>query len=121
MSDAPSQLMIAAEVARWLRMSCSTTYMWAATGKLPSLKLHGSIRFVRADIERWIRDRSRMPDDSAPLVTRPILSPNPTAVSRVMIQRAGDRAIRQISNRQRLRRRASPLSAADVYAQKDRP
>lgn len=122
MSEAPSQLMIAAEIARWLRMSGATIYTWAATGQIPSIKLHGSIRFVRSDIERWIRDRSRIPADSAPLVPRPILSSNPTAVSRVMIQRAGDRAIRQVMGRQRLcanSRRASPLSKAEVDDQKN--
>lgn len=123
MSEAPSQLMIAAEIARWLRMSGATIYTWAATGQIPSIKLHGSIRFVRSDIERWIRDRSRIPADSAPLVTRPILSPNPTAVSRVAIQRAGDRAIRQVMTKHRLRgnsKNTSPLSTAEVDDRKDR-
>jgi len=64
MSETPSQLMIAAEVALWLRMRCSTIYGWAATGKIPSVKMNGAIRFVRSDIEHWINDRSRMPADS---------------------------------------------------------
>ncbi len=100
MSEAPSQLMIAAEVALWLRMRCSTIYMWAATGKIPSVKMNGAIRFVRADLESWIHVRSRMTPDSAPSQTRPILPSKPTSVSRVTIQRAGARAIRQVTDRQ---------------------
>jgi predicted DNA-binding transcriptional regulator AlpA len=101
MSETPSQLMIAAEVALWLRMRCSTIYGWAATGKIPSVKMNGAIRFVRSDIEYWINDRSRMPADSP---IRPILPSKPTSVSRVTIQRAGARAIRHVADRQQLQR-----------------
>ena len=100
MSETPSQLMIAAEVGLWLRMRCSTIYMWAATGKIPSVKMNGAIRFVRSDIEHWINDRSRMPADSPLSMTRPIVPPKPVSVSRLTIQRAGARAIRQVTNRQ---------------------
>lgn len=100
MSETPSQLMIAAEVALWLRMRCSTIYMWAATGKIPSVKMNGAIRFVRSDIEHWINDRSRMPADSPLSMTRPIVPPKPVSVSRLTIQRAGTRAIRQVTDRQ---------------------
>jgi excisionase family DNA binding protein len=101
MSETPSQLMIAAEVARWLRIKCSTVYGWAATRKIPSVKMNGAIRFVRSDVEHWINDRSRMPADSP---IRPILPSKPTSVSRVTIQRAGDRAIRHVADRQQLQR-----------------
>jgi excisionase family DNA binding protein len=100
MSKTPSQIMIATEVALWLRMRCSTIYTWAATGKIPSVKMNGAIRFIRSDIERWMHDRSRMPADSDPSLTRPILSPKPVSVSRVTIQRAGARVIRHVTNKQ---------------------
>jgi excisionase family DNA binding protein len=97
MSETPSQLMIAAEIALWLRMGCSTVYEWAATGKIPSVKINGAIRFVRSDIEHWINNRSSMPADS---LIRPILPSKPTSVSRVAIQRAGARVIRHVTNKQ---------------------
>ena len=67
MSEAPSQLMIAAEVARWLRLSCSTTYAWAAAGKIPCVRLGGAIRFVHSDIERWIHERTYLPTEASAL------------------------------------------------------
>jgi excisionase family DNA binding protein len=81
------EILIATEVARWLRVRPSTIYVWAATGKIPSVKMNGAIRFVRADLKRWIHDRSRMTPDSAPSQTQPILPSKPTSVSRVTIQR----------------------------------
>lgn len=106
MRELPSELLIAAEVARWWRITRSTAYAWAATGKIPSVKLNGAIRFVRADLERWIQERSRMASELAPSQTRPILPPPMPAVSRVTIQRAGARAIRQVT-----KRHASPQSS----------
>ena len=120
MSETPSQLMIAAEIALWLRMGCSTVYGWAATGKIPSVKMNGTIRFVRSDIEHWINNRSRMPADSP---IRPILPSKPTSVSRVTIQRAGARVIRHVTNRQSSQQNSTSglfLPTADVGKRKDK-
>lgn len=123
MPELPSELLIATEVARWFRIKCSTAYAWAAMGKIPSVRLNGAIRFVRADLERWIQDRSRMVPELAPFEKRSILpSPIPT-VSRVTLQRAGAHAIRQVT-----KRHASPQSSpserrlptADLGARKER-
>lgn len=113
MSEIPSEILIATEVAQWLRLRPSTLYAWAATGKIPCIKMNGAIRFVRSDIEQWINDRSRMVADSP---IRPILPSKPTSVSRVTIQRAGDRAIRHVTGRQRL----SPLATAHVGERKEK-
>jgi excisionase family DNA binding protein len=51
-----TQILLATEVADWLRVGLSTVYQWAAAEKIPSLKLNGSVRFLRSDIERWMRD-----------------------------------------------------------------
>lgn len=99
MSETPPELLIVAEVARWLRIKCSTAYAWAAMGKIPSVKLNGAIRFVRSDLERWIQDRSRMVPELAPSQTWPSLTPQMPSVSRVTIQRASTRAIRQVTKR----------------------
>jgi excisionase family DNA binding protein len=96
MRDIPSELLIATEVARWLRCAPSTIYAWAATGKIPSVKLNGTIRFLRADIERWMKDRSSDLDNSRPAMPHPIIPPTPTAVSYQTIKQAGARAIRSV-------------------------
>jgi excisionase family DNA binding protein len=99
MPELPSELLIAAEVTGWLRITRSTAYAWAATGKIPSVKLNGAIRFVRADLERWIQERSRMVPEPPTSESRSILPPPMPDVSRVTIQRAGARAIRQVRKR----------------------
>lgn len=52
-------LMRPAEVAVLLKVSRTWVYAAAADGRLPSLRLggpHGPLRFVRADVEAWLRD-----------------------------------------------------------------
>jgi predicted DNA-binding transcriptional regulator AlpA len=123
MSESPSQLMIAAEIALWLRMKCSTIYSWAAGGKIPCVKINGAIRFIRSDIEHWIVDRSNSPN-SPPLLTRPIIMPKPTAVSCQTIKRAGARAMRQITGRQSSQQNSAsePLRrTTNLGARKDTP
>ena len=123
MRELPSELLIAAEVACWLRIKRSTSYAWAATGKIPSVKIGGAIRFIRADLERWIQDRSRVVPELAPSQNRPILPPHMPTVSRVTIQRAGARAIRQVTKRH-TSQKSSPserlLPTAEEGERKDR-
>jgi len=99
MSETPLEVLIAAEVARWLRIKGSTVYVWAAMGKIPSVKLNGSVRFIRAEIQRWLNDRSNSPADSPPSITRSIIQPNVPSVSRHALQQAGSRAMRQVTKR----------------------
>jgi excisionase family DNA binding protein len=95
-SETPSELLIAIEVARWLRVRPSTIYAWAASGKIPSTKLNGTVRFVRADIERWLNNRSSNLVNPHLSMPHPIIPPTPTAVSYQTIKRAGARAIRSV-------------------------
>lgn len=50
-------ILTADEVADWLRFRPSTIYAWAASGKLPCVRLGGRIRFLRCDVLRWIEAR----------------------------------------------------------------
>src|SRR5438874_954173 len=121
MCELPSELMIAAEVACWLRIERSTAYAWAAMGKIPSVRLNGAIRFIRADLERWIQDQSRMVPELVPCQTQPILPLQLPAVSRVTIQRAAARAIRQVTKKHPSQPHAQStriLPIADVKEQK---
>ena len=124
MSETPSELLIAAEVACWLRIRCSTVYGWAASGKIPSVKLNGTVRFIRTDIERWLNDRSNGPADSHPSPTQPIVPPKPTSVSRQTIQLASARAIRRVTGRQSSQQnstRGPLLPTAGAEERKDEP
>jgi excisionase family DNA binding protein len=121
MSEIPSELLIAADVARWLRIRGSTVYAWAASGKIPSVKLNGTVRFIRADIERWLNDRSSDLADSRPSMPHPMIPPTPTAVSHQTIKRAGARAIRRVTSRQSSQRNStsgSPLPTAEAGERK---
>ena len=50
------------EISELLNIKQKTIYTWAELGKIPSIKLNGSIRFDIGDIEQWIRDCKRKAD-----------------------------------------------------------
>jgi len=67
---AQSELLTAEEVASLLRVKPSTVYDAAARGVLPVLRLWKGkrrtlIRFQRADIELFIRERATAPSSTA--------------------------------------------------------
>ena len=95
MNENRSEMLLAAEVAQWLRVRPNTIYAWAATGHIPSVRLNGTVRFIRTDIQRWIDDCSKGRTESHPSPTRPIVPLKPTSTSRETIQLAGARAIRR--------------------------
>lgn len=121
MRETPSELLTPAEMARWLRVRPSTVYSWAATGKIPSVRLNGTVRFVRTDIQRWLNDCSNGLADSHPSIPHPIIPPTPTAVSHQIIKDAGTRAIRHVTNRlQQNPRGRPPFLSGDPEERKDR-
>ena len=42
------------DLSAWLNIKPSTLYLWAAQGKIPCQKIHGLIRFDRAQVQRWL-------------------------------------------------------------------
>ncbi len=42
------------EAAAFLRLGRNTVYEWAASGKLPSLRLGSRIRFLPSALHRWL-------------------------------------------------------------------
>ncbi len=42
------------EAAAFLRLGRNTVYEWAASGKLPSLRLGSRIRFLPSALRRWL-------------------------------------------------------------------
>jgi excisionase family DNA binding protein len=99
MREIPSELLTPAEMARWLRIRPSTVYAWAATRKIPSVRLNGTVRFVRTDIQRWLNDCSICLADSHTSIPHPMVPPTPTAVSYQTIKEAGVRAIRHVTGK----------------------
>jgi excisionase family DNA binding protein len=54
------EILLASEIARWLRVGISTVYQWAHGGTIPCVRLNGVLRFPRQDIEAWLTAH-RMP------------------------------------------------------------
>ena len=42
------------EAAAFLRLGRNTLYEWAASGKLPSLRLGSRVRFLPSALRRWL-------------------------------------------------------------------
>lgn len=62
------------QLADYLNVKPTTLYAWAAQGKIPSLKLHGLLRFRQDEIDQWLescRVTSR-PAVSVPKKRRPL-------------------------------------------------
>jgi excisionase family DNA binding protein len=60
MGTAPkSELMTVAETCRYLKITPRTLYRYLRSRQIPAFKLGKEWRFVRSDLEQWIRDRTR--------------------------------------------------------------
>ena len=57
--EAESALLTAIELARWLRITPRTVYRFVRTAQLPYVRVGRGLRFTRADVEAWIRRRSK--------------------------------------------------------------
>ena len=54
-----TDIMTIREVADYLKLTEKTAYRLVAEGKIPGIKVGGSWRFKRSEIERWIDERSQ--------------------------------------------------------------
>lgn len=54
-----SELMTATETCRYLKITQRTLYRYLRSRQIPAFKLGKEWRFVRSDLEQWIRDRTR--------------------------------------------------------------
>jgi excisionase family DNA binding protein len=51
------------DLVQQLQLKPSTVYAWAAQGKIPSLKIHGLLRFRPEEIAQWVESfHHRRPD-----------------------------------------------------------
>ena len=60
-----SSLLTVRDLAHRLQIKPSTLYAWAAQGRIPSLKIHGVVRFRREEIEHWV-ESFRIHDSPVP-------------------------------------------------------
>jgi len=54
-----SELMTLVETCQYLKITPRTLYRYLQTRRLPAFKLGKEWRFVRTDLEQWIRDQTR--------------------------------------------------------------
>lgn len=59
--ESKSELMTAEETCRYLKITQRTLYRYLQNHQIPAFKLGKEWRFVRSDLEQWIRDRTRRP------------------------------------------------------------
>lgn len=58
MANADDEILTLDEVAAYLKAGKRTVYRLAAAKKIPAFKVGGTWRFLRADIDRWIKQQS---------------------------------------------------------------
>ena len=65
-------LLTVKELSAQLHIKASTLYVWAAQGKIPSVKLHGLVRFRRDTIDQWV---ASFEQTASPCPSRPLRPP----------------------------------------------
>ncbi len=58
------------DVAQQLQIKPSTLYAWAAQGKIPSLKIHGLLRFRPEEVAQWVESFRKGRSKSVPIGSR---------------------------------------------------
>ncbi len=56
-----SELLTAAETCRYLKVTPRTLYRYIQDRHMPAFKLGKEWRFVRSDLDQWLRSRSSTP------------------------------------------------------------
>ena len=59
-----NELLTVEETCRYLKITPRTLYRYLRSRKIPAFKLGKEWRFVRSDLEQWIRDRTRTTVDT---------------------------------------------------------
>ncbi|HUL01469.1 MAG TPA: helix-turn-helix domain-containing protein [Nitrospirota bacterium] len=59
-----NKLLTSEDVAAMINCGPSTIYEWAKSGKIPSLKLNGLVRFVPEEVQQWIQKNRQTVSDT---------------------------------------------------------
>ena len=62
-------LLTAKQVAELLNVKLSTIYLWASQGKIPCLRIYGTIRFEREVILEWLKQFAQTDATALPTFT----------------------------------------------------
>jgi len=57
------QIVTIKELSEFLKVKPKTLYQWAELKQIPCLKLNGSLRFDLNDIQKWVCDCKRQPEN----------------------------------------------------------
>lgn len=87
------EILLASDIARWLRIGLSTVYQWAHAGTIPCMRLNGLLRFRRKDIQAWLRSQE-IPASQRPHVTTQSRAKLPP-FSTDLLQRTARHVLRQ--------------------------
>lgn len=96
--EAAPDLMTAAEVAAWLRVGLSTVYAWTASGRIPSVKFNGVVRFQRNQLNRWMQQHTTGPSVSSDNVSERISGARPRQLSHRTMMDAAARVGRRLTS-----------------------
>ncbi len=58
-----NKLLTVEDVAAMISCGPSTIYEWAKSGRIPSLKLNGLVRFVPEEVQEWILNKRQSAPD----------------------------------------------------------
>ncbi len=58
------QLLTAKDLERLLKIDAKTIYRYVQQGLIPYVRIQSRVRFVRGQIDEWIRARSFTPENS---------------------------------------------------------
>jgi excisionase family DNA binding protein len=60
------------ELSGYLKIKPSTLYAWATRRKIPSIKIHGLIRFEKEAIDLWLETFKKKEQKSVPSIHPPV-------------------------------------------------
>ena len=52
------------ELSEIIKVKTKTLYQWAELGQMPCIKLNGTLRFDLDAVEAWIKDCTKVPENS---------------------------------------------------------
>ena len=91
------RLLVAQEVAAFLRIRLSTVYAWVHAGKIPSGRLNGVIRFRENEILAWVAAQFTAPTPVGAPPPRSRPTSRPRAPGRPAVLQAAQRVIRRMT------------------------
>jgi excisionase family DNA binding protein len=100
------EILIASEIARWLRIGISTVYQWAHAGTIPCIRLNGVLRFHRKDVQAWLTAQQMPASQGAKCLSRSRAKLPP--ISTDLLQRTARHVLRQTTDTAKIHSEKTP-------------